>query len=91
MENNPGFAVALAQQFAGQVQTYRRRIEILAISSAENRVLTALSDGWLTGKVVDFAAEIGLTHEATFRALSNLVRDGRVVKTGRGRYEAAPL
>jgi DNA-binding IclR family transcriptional regulator len=32
------------------------------------------------------AAQIGLTHEAVYRALSSLVRAGRLVKTGRGSY-----
>ena len=41
----------------------------------------------LKSNVTTFAAEIGLTHEATYRALSALVRTGLVKKAGRGRYE----
>lgn len=87
MERDPSFALALTKRFAGQVQAYRRRLEIQAIASAHDRVLAALSDGWLTGTVVDFAAEIGLSHEATFRALSRLVQDGRAVRPARGCYQ----
>jgi len=36
---------------------------------------------------VSFAAQIGLTHEATYRALSELVKANRLYKTGRGQYE----
>ncbi|MDU8929830.1 Crp/Fnr family transcriptional regulator [Alisedimentitalea sp. MJ-SS2] len=89
MAQDPLFGLALAQRFAGQVQRYRRKLEILAIPKAEDRVFAALSDGWLTGKVVDFASEIGLSHEATFRALAQLVRKGRAVKVARGLYRVA--
>ncbi len=88
MACDPEFGKALAQRFASQVQTYRRKLEILAIPGAEDRVFVALADGLLNGKVVDFADEIGLSHEATFRALSNLVRVGRVIRPRRGCYRA---
>ena len=37
-------------------------------------------------EIKQFAAEIGLTHEATYRALAKLVKDGRIEKAGRGQY-----
>ncbi|KAE9625887.1 Crp/Fnr family transcriptional regulator [Parasedimentitalea maritima] len=86
MVDDPEFGRTLAKRFASQVQTYRRKLEILAISSAEERVFAALSDGYLTGKVVDFADEINLSQEATFRTLSQLVRKGRIEKPKRGTY-----
>lgn len=86
MAKEPAFGHALACRFASQVQGYRRKLEILAIPGAEDRVFAALTDGWLTGKIVDFADEIRLSNEATLRALSALVRKGRVSRPARGCY-----
>jgi DNA-binding IclR family transcriptional regulator len=36
----------------------------------------------LTGTLMDFAAEIGLTHEALYRTLATLEREGAVERTG---------
>lgn len=80
------FAMALTARFAGQVQSYRRRFEIMAIRSAEDRVYTAVSDGMLSGSVKSLAGEIGLTHEVVYRALAALVKQRRVQKIGRGQY-----
>lgn len=80
------FASALAARFAQQVQSYRRRIELLAIRSARERTYTAIADGMLRTNALDLAAQIGLTHETTYRALSQLVKDGRLTKIGRGKY-----
>ena len=88
MAGDPGFSRALVHRLSVQVQTYRRKLELFAIASAKERVLAALADGWLQGSVMAFAAEIGLTHEATYRALAALVQEGRAQKTGRGRYIA---
>jgi CRP-like cAMP-binding protein len=81
-----GFASALMQRLASQVQDYRRRIEILAIKTAEDRVLAALAEFGQKGSVMEFAARIGLSHEATYRALSSLVRRGVAERVARGRY-----
>lgn len=81
------FAKALAARFASQIQTYRRRFEVVAIRSADERVYTALCDGMLTGDIKSFASEIGLTHEVVYRALAKLVKNGRIEKTARGQYQ----
>lgn len=86
MAADPTFSMALVRRMSGQVQTYRRKLELQAIGSARDRVLAGLADGWLSGSVMDFASELGLTHETTYRALAALVRDGCARKTGRGRY-----
>ena len=86
MAEDPDFGQALMARLAGQVQQHRRQIEIMAIRSAKDRVEAALADGWLDGSITRFAERIGLTREATYRALSDLVRSGRAGKTGRGRY-----
>jgi CRP/FNR family transcriptional regulator, dissimilatory nitrate respiration regulator len=86
---DPGFALDLMARLARQVQGYRRRLEILAIRSARERVLAALADQGQGGTAMAFAARIGLTHEATYRALSQLVAEGRVARIGRGQYRVA--
>ena len=80
------FSLALTARFARQVQVLRRHKELLAIRSASERVYVALSEGMLQTNIKQFAASIGLTHEVVYRALSELVNVGRVLKKGRGRY-----
>lgn len=89
-KDDPGFAYDLSARFASQIQLNRRRFELLAIRSAEERVFTALADGMLSGSIVSFAGEIGLTNEATYRALAALVGRGKIIKSARGRYSLAP-
>lgn len=89
MRTDPDFSLKLLARMAGQVQGYRRRLELMAIRSAEDRVLAALSDGVHKGTIIAFAAQIGLTHEVTYRMLSRLAADGRIVKLGRGNYRLA--
>jgi len=88
-ESDGAFAAALLRRMAGQVQAYRRRIEIMSIRSAEERVRAALAEFGIGGAVNSFAAEIGLTPEATYRALAALTRKGVVRREGRGRYRLA--
>ena len=89
LQNNPEFALRLSATLARQVQSNRQLLEILAIKKAEERVFAALGAGLFTGTVVQLATEIGLTHEATYRALADLLKARRVVKTGRGKYNLA--
>lgn len=86
IENDAEFSVLLMGRFANQIIGYRRRLELLAIPKAEDRVLEALADGWLTGTVMEFAASIGLAHETSYRALSRLMKRGLVNRDGRGKY-----
>ena len=86
MTTNARFSHDLSAYLARQVQSYRSLIEVRSIRSAEERVLAAVADGWLKGSVVSFATQIGLTHEATYRALSGLVRRNVLKRTGRGQY-----
>ena len=87
MERSPAFALSVSAHFARQVQSYRRLLEIRSIRSADERVLAAVDTGLLGGNIKAFASEIGLTHEATYRSLARAVRQGRLVKTGRGQYQ----
>lgn len=86
LERDPEFASMLMARFAQDLQNQRRLVEILSIRAAEDRVLAAMTELGIPGTVLDFAARIGLTHEAVYRALASLVRQGKVIKTGRGSY-----
>ncbi len=86
IRNDPDFALAVSARFAGQIQDNRRRLEILAIRDARSRVFAAVADGLLGPDIKSLASFLGLSHEATYRALSSLAGSGRLIKTGRGRY-----
>jgi CRP-like cAMP-binding protein len=86
LREDPGAALALTGHLAGQVQTLRGQVELLNIKSARERVLAYLHNHlsasarrveperpWKT-----IATEIGLTHEAVYRALAELERDGLI-------------
>jgi CRP-like cAMP-binding protein len=86
LREDPEAALALTGHLAGQVQTLRGQVELLNIKSARDRVLAYLHNHpsasarrlepertWKT-----IATEIGLTHEAVYRALAELERDGLI-------------
>lgn len=87
MDVDPSFALKVTAYFSRQVQDYRRLLELRSIKSATDRVLAGLQEGWHEGSIMTFAAQLGLTHEATYRALNQLVRAGPLTKKGRGSYE----
>ena len=80
------FARAYGRHAARQIQAQRQLLEIVGIRSAEERVMAGLVAGLLDGQVVDFAALLRLSHEATYRALRALVEAGRVTNPSRGIY-----
>lgn len=86
---NPDFARAYGRHAAQQVQAQRQIMEIIGIRCAEDRVMAGLVAGLLNGTVVDFAASLQLSHEATYRALRALVQKGRVTNPSRGAYRLA--
>lgn len=106
LASDPAFAAAFAARLAGQVQDLRARVEVLSIHGAAARVMAHLaqhartdsSGGWEgEGQSVELgrplrrlAAEIGLTQETLYRTLGRLVREGRIVRTGRSAYRLVP-
>lgn len=90
MERDVGFTRAFCQHMAHQVQGLRSNLELRGMRSAEERVVAALSlklgDGQnrvkLPGTWKDFAQDIGLTHEALYRALKRLEDAGRLQRDG---------
>ena len=86
LETDPKFMRAYMHRMAEQVITYRRRLEIAAIPKAEPRIMAALESFGQPQSVAEFAQSIGLTNEATLRALKRLIDKRMVERTGRGRY-----
>ena len=89
MRSSPAFSEGVTRLLAVQVQHYRAHIEILAIRSANERVMAAVQAGYLKSTIPEFASRINLTHEACYRALRALCDAGRMVQVGRGRYALA--
>ena len=86
MAENVEFSLAVSARFASQIQSYRRMLEIHSIRSAKERVFAGVSQQLLKSQIKPFAALLALSHEATYRALAQLVKEGRLKKTGRGTY-----
>ncbi len=83
---NPQAAQAFMAILAHEIMNLRARLEQRNIRSARDRVrhflaLNAGADGrtvLLHGTLKDLAAELGLTHEAFYRALADLAADGEI-------------
>jgi CRP-like cAMP-binding protein len=90
LRGDPEAAVTLVEHLAQQVQALRGRIELLNVKSARDRVLGYLHSrlgASATAVELDrswkaIAGEIGLTHEAVYRALAELERDGLIERDG---------
>ncbi len=89
MAEDTRLGLALAERLARQVHSLRGSLELRNIRSADERVLAALAlrgdaSGQvdLGGTLKTFAAEIGLTHEALYRALRRLESAGRLARDG---------
>jgi CRP-like cAMP-binding protein len=88
-EHDITFARALTKQFSSQIMSYRRRIALLAIKDAKERVYCGVIEGLMKNEIKSFATELGLSHEVVYRSLSYLVKQGRLYKTARGKYSLA--
>ena len=87
LQEHPDALWAFAGELARHVQGLRTRLEVRQIRSAPERVLQSLrlrcdAQGvWiLDGTLKQFAEEIGLTHEALYRALAALEKSGRIAR-----------
>lgn len=85
LRGDPDALWAFAAELARRVQSLRARIEVKQIRSAPERVLQFLrlgcdADGVMRvdGTLKRLAEEIGLTHEALYRALATLERSRRL-------------
>lgn len=90
LRRDPMIAQAFAAMLARQIMTLRTRLERRNIRSARDRIrhflaLNAGADGRtveLTGTLKDVAADLGLTHEALYRALAGMEADGEIERSG---------
>lgn len=86
---DPEIAENFMAVLARQVQVLRAKLEQQSIRSARQRLinhllLSAEEDGrtvHLKGTLKDLAVELGLTHEALYRTLAKLEKDGLVERT----------
>ncbi|OWW23005.1 hypothetical protein AYR66_22335 [Noviherbaspirillum denitrificans] len=88
---NPAELWQFTSRLARQVQGLRTRLTLRQIRSARERILQALrlqcdTHGLcrIEGTLKHFAEEIGLTHEALYRALAELERSKAIVRTDNG-------
>ena len=90
LTEDAAFATAFCHRLASQVQGLRSSLELRGIRNAEERIMAALSlrlgDGEmelsLPGTWKQFALDIGMTHEALYRALARLEEAGRLQRDG---------
>lgn len=87
MEADPDFSMSFTKHLAQQVQHYRAHIEMLSVRSAKDRIMVAVQAGYFEASTMELASQINLSHEACYRALTVLCNEGRMRRTGRGRYE----
>ena len=91
LAREPDLAREVMARLARQVQALRARLELRNVRSARERVLQMLllAAGGQANTVIfdrplkDIAAEIGLTHEAFYRALAALEADGAIRRARR--------
>lgn len=87
LAKDSAFATSLLAHMARQVQHYRALQQLQAIRRADERVLAALQLGLSTNNWISFAGQIGLSHEAVYRALKVLTQQGKVQRLARGQYQ----
>jgi CRP-like cAMP-binding protein len=77
-------------RLAREVRKLRAQCERLSMRSAPERIVHYIEAEGINGRLElhqtrkAWAAELGMTHEALYRALARLVRDGRVAAQERG-------
>jgi len=88
LDTTPAFARAWASHLAREVRRLRTQCERLNLKGAAARILHYLDTEGEGGSVTltqtrkAWAAELGLSHEALYRTLAQLERDGRLVLDG---------
>jgi CRP-like cAMP-binding protein len=89
--SDPDAATDFMARLARQVMGLRSRLELRNIRSARKRVMQYLRLSRREGtdsvtfeqSLKDVAGEIGLSHEAFYRTLAGLEKDGRIERHGR--------
>lgn len=94
---HPDLNLAFSAALARRMDSLRVLNDILRLNSARDRVLAWLAHRGaaadpvtLDNSLTAAAAEIGLTHEAFYRTLAALVRDGRLQRPDRRTFRVIP-
>lgn len=94
---HPDLNLAFTAALVRRLDSLRMLNDILRQPSARNRVLAWLTQLGATGGPVTLngplmaaAAEIGLTHEALYRTLAALKREGRLERPGKRTFRLIP-
>jgi CRP/FNR family transcriptional regulator, dissimilatory nitrate respiration regulator len=90
LRRDPKAAQAFAAMLARQIMTLRTRLERRNIRSARDRIrhflaLNVSADGRtveLPGTLKEVAGDLGLTHEALYRALARMEAEGEIKRSG---------
>ena len=90
LQREPKIAKSFAAMLARQVMTLRTRLERRNIHSARDRVRHFLTVSVgpdnktvvVSGTLKQLAADLGLTHEALYRTLARMERDGEISRAG---------
>ncbi len=99
LARQPELASALSHHLAASLREARRRLELLFVTPLSDRLFLRLADladddGTMPPRTAmkAVAEDIGATPEATYRALADLERQGRLDRVGRGkvRLRTAP-
>jgi CRP-like cAMP-binding protein len=83
-------AARFMELLAHEIHAVRARLEIRNIRSARDRIMHYLALGAgpdrtcrIDGTLMDLAVDLGLAHEALYRALADLEREGKISRSGR--------
>lgn len=88
LDTHPGFREAWISRLAGEVRRLRAQAERLCLNSARDRVIHYIESEGKNGAIhlrhsrKAWAQELGLSHEALYRTLSRLQREGVLVVDG---------
>ncbi len=91
IQSDPQFAMVWLESVASQLRQVRARVERLSIKSAAERVRhLLLTEGrgktptyTLRGTARELAGQLGLTHEALYRVLAAMQKEGTIARTRR--------
>ena len=88
LAEDAAFAAAWARLLAGEIRRLRARAERLQLRGAEARIVHFVESEGVDGAVEldqpikSWALELGITHEALYRALARMTRAGRLARAG---------
>jgi CRP-like cAMP-binding protein len=87
LARDPAFQTAWMQHLAEEIRRLRAQCERLVLPSAQERIVHFIeSEGSggaieLDGSLKAWALDLGLTHEALYRALARMAQSGKLART----------